>query len=56
MTAQELLDEIDDCYGPCCKICISCPEGHYLKEIREVVAELLRENKELKFELDGLKK
>lgn len=47
MTADELLKEIDECCGPCGKLCISCPEGRYLKEIKEVIKALLKENHEL---------
>lgn len=56
MTAEELLKQIDDCNGPCTKICVSCPEGKYLKEIRDVILNLLEENKELKYQLEGLMK
>jgi len=56
MTPEELLNDLDDCYGPCTKICVSCPEGKYLKEIRDVVIALLEENKELRWILEGLQK
>ena len=56
MTATEILDELDDSYGPCTKICISCPAGEFLKEIRDVILGLLAENKELRWELEGLAK
>ena len=56
MTAEELLAEIDDCYGPCTKICVSCPEQGHLKEIRDVIVRLLAENKELKYQLESLMK
>jgi intein/homing endonuclease len=55
MTAQELLDELDESCGPCTKICISCPEGKFLKEIRDVIIELMNENKELKWMYDSLR-
>lgn len=48
MTAEELLDEIDDCRGPCGKLCVSCPDGYYLADIREVIEGLMEENKELR--------
>ena len=48
MTAQELLDEIDDCRGPCGKLCASCPEGWYLKDIRDVIENLVAENDRLR--------
>ena len=56
MRATELLDKLDDSYGPCTKICISCPAGEFLKEIRDVILMLLAENKELRWELEGLAK
>ena len=56
MTAEELLNEIDDCKGPCNRICISCPEGKKLKEIREVVAGLLKANHELQLQVGELNK
>ena len=51
MTPQELINDIDNCYGPCGKMCLSCPEAHYMVEIREVVVGLMQENKKLKDEL-----
>ena len=48
MTAEELIRDIDSCYGPCGELCLSCPEAHYLKEIREVVAGLMEERDMLK--------
>lgn len=48
MTAEELLDEIDDCRGPCGELCVSCPDGYYLADIREVIEGLMKENKELR--------
>ena len=43
MTPEELLEDIDNCYGVCGKLCLSCPEAHYLAEIREVVVGLMQE-------------
>ena len=43
MTPEELLRDIDECYGPCSELCISCPEGHYLKTIRDVLVDLIDE-------------
>ena len=48
MTAEKLLEEIDDCYGPCGRICLSCPEAHYLKEIRDVIVALMEERDKYK--------
>lgn len=48
MTAEELIQDIDDCHGPCGRLCMSCPEAHYLKEIRDVVVSLMKERDELK--------
>ena len=50
-TADEVLKELDECYGPCHRICISCPEAEYLKEIRDVIMGLLKENHELKLQV-----
>ena len=47
MTAEELIHDIDTCHGPCGDLCLSCPEAHYLKDIREVVVGLMDENKKL---------
>ena len=54
MTAEELLKEIDDCVGPCGRICISCPEGAFLKEIRDVIIALQKENHELRLQASQL--
>lgn len=43
MTAEELIDDIDNCHGPCGNLCLSCPEAHYLQEIRQVIINLMRE-------------
>ena len=43
MKAEDLLEELDSCHGPCGELCVSCPEAHYLKEIRDVLEELIRE-------------
>lgn len=48
MTAEELIHQIDDCYGPCDLLCLSCPESRYLKEIREVVVALMEERDKYK--------
>ena len=50
VTAEELLNEIDNCCGPCGELCITCPEGRYLHEIREVIENLLKENHDLKMQ------
>ena len=44
MTAKEMIEDIDTCRGPCGKLCLSCPEGWYLKEIKEVIVNLMEEN------------
>lgn len=56
MTAEELLEELDDSMGPCTRICISCPEGSILKDIRDVIIGLLKENHELRMEVAELNK
>lgn len=48
MTAEDMLDEIDTCRGPCGKLCLSCPEGWYLKEIKKVIVGLMEERDKLR--------
>lgn len=48
LTAEEAIHEIDACYGPCGKMCVSCRSAYHLKEYRDVIAELLEENKQLR--------
>jgi len=56
LTAEQLLEELDDACGPCTRICISCPEGAILKDIRDVIIQLLKENHELRLEVAQLNK
>ena len=51
MTPEQLLEDIENCEGPCLKLCAYCPEQMYLREIKEVVESLLSENKSLKARL-----
>lgn len=51
MTPEQLLEDIENVEGPCLKMCAYCPEQAYLGEIREVVLNLLSENKNLKQQL-----
>lgn len=48
MTPKELLKDLDDCMGPCGRLCLSCPESRYLPEIREVLVNLMEENEKLR--------
>ena len=48
MTAKELLKDLDTCTGPCGNLCLSCPESRYLPEIREVLVNLMEENRRLR--------
>ena len=48
MTAEDAIREIDSCYGPCGEMCVSCRSAYHLKEYRDVIAELLEENKQLR--------
>ena len=48
MTAEDMLDEIDTCRGPCGKLCLSCPDGWYLKEIKSVIVGLMEERDRLR--------
>ena len=43
MTPEEKLKEIEACTGPCGKACVSCIEMYCLKEIRDAMAELIRQ-------------
>jgi len=52
LTAEELLDELDDACGPCTRICISCPEGAILKDIRDVIIALKTERDKYKAMVD----
>lgn len=56
MRPMELLDKIDDCYGPCSRICVSCPLGESVREIRDVVTTLVAERCALLEEIDRLRK
>lgn len=51
MTPQELLKDLDECIGPCGRMCLSCPESRYIAEIKEVVEKLIHENDILRSEL-----
>lgn len=55
MTAEELLKDLEDCYGPCGKMCLSCPESRYLNEIKEVVEGLMRERDEYKLAIEQIR-
>ena len=48
MTPEEAIHEIDTCRGPCGEMCISCRSAYHLKEYRDVIANLLEENKDLR--------
>lgn len=56
MRSMELLDKIDDCYGPCSRICVSCPLGDSVREIRDVIKTLISERCVLLEEIDRLRK
>lgn len=47
MTAKELLKDLEECRGPCDRLCIYCPEQNNLKEIHDVVEGLIRDNDRL---------
>lgn len=53
MTPKELLEDIEECTGPCGKLCLSCPESRYLPEIYEVLKTLMEENEKLRSALAG---
>lgn len=48
MTPEELLNDLETCTGPCGRMCLSCPESRYIKEIRDVLVGLMEENKQLR--------
>lgn len=48
MTAQELLKDLEECTGPCGRMCLSCPESRYVAEIHEVLKGLMDENDRLR--------
>lgn len=41
--AFELLDELEECEGPCGKLCLHCPEAYALAHIKKVVNDLIAE-------------
>ena len=43
MKPEMLIDDLDDCRGPCGKLCISCPEGWYLDTIKQCIVALMKE-------------
>ena len=48
MTPYELLKDLDECTGPCGRMCLSCPESRYVAEIMEVLENLIHENEILR--------
>lgn len=48
MTPEELLKDLEECTGPCGRMCLSCPESRYVAEIRDVLVKLMEENKKLR--------
>lgn len=48
MTPKELLKDLEECTGPCGRMCLSCPESRYISEIREVLVGLIDENNRLR--------
>ena len=43
MTPEEFLKDMEDCYGPCGRMCLSCPEAHYLADVVVMVKKLVEE-------------
>lgn len=37
MTPEEMLEDIENCTGPCGEMCLSCPESRYLREIHDAL-------------------
>lgn len=48
MTPEELLKDLEECTGPCGRMCLSCPESRYVAEIYEVLKKLIDDNKRLR--------
>lgn len=48
MTPDELLKDLENCTGPCGRMCLSCPESRYIAEIHDVLIKLINENKKLR--------
>ena len=48
MTPEELLKDLEECTGPCGRMCLSCPESRYVAEIHEVLKKLIDDNKRLR--------
>ena len=48
MTPKELLKDLEECTGPCGRMCLSCPESRYVAEIHEVLEKLIDENERLR--------
>lgn len=48
MTPEELLKDLEECTGPCGRMCLSCPESRYVAEIHEVLEKLINENNRLR--------
>lgn len=41
--ANALLVELEECEGPCSKLCLHCPEAYALAHIKKVVENLIEE-------------
>lgn len=41
--AFALLDELEQCEGPCGSLCLHCPEAYALDHIKKVINELISE-------------
>lgn len=41
--AFELLDELEECEGPCGKLCLHCPEAYALEHIKKVINSLIED-------------
>ena len=48
MTPEEFLRDTEDCYGPCGRMCLSCPEAYYFREIKEMVETLVKDRDKYK--------
>lgn len=55
MTAEELLEDLKTCTGPCGRMCLSCPESRYVAEIYRVVEDLVKERNMLEHTIELMK-
>ena len=40
---EQMIYDLENCTGPCGRLCINCPQGHYLDIIKETIQDLMDE-------------